>query len=152
MIEDIVNYRRITDNISTSGQPSANQLKEIRDAGYLVLINLAMPDSMNALADEGSTASALGLEYFHIPVDFKNPVQDDLEKFFRLMDENRSRKVFVHCALNMRVSCFIYLYRVLKLGVPEELARKDMLSVWQPDDIWQAFIDEMLLKDEINRS
>jgi hypothetical protein len=61
-----------------------------------------------------------------------------------VLDENRERKVLVHCALNMRVSCFVFLYRVLRLGVEPEVAWADVLAIWQPNEVWQRFVDAML--------
>jgi hypothetical protein len=50
----------------------------------------------------------------------------------------------VHCAANKRVSAFVYLYRVLHEGVPEEEARKDLHAIWQPDEVWSRFIAEQM--------
>ncbi|MCB0207439.1 MAG: hypothetical protein KDH89_21670, partial [Anaerolineae bacterium] len=44
--------------------------------------------------------------------------------------------------LNYRVSSFMYLYRVLRLGADEEAARWDLLSIWEPDERWSTFIAE----------
>ena len=52
--------------------------------------------------------------------------------------------MLVHCVLNYRASAFVFLWRVLRRGEAPEAARLDMLSVWQPDETWQAFIDRAL--------
>jgi hypothetical protein len=57
------------------------------------------------------------------------------------MDSLRGGKVWVHCVLNMRASAFVYLYRLINLGVPEEEAIAPMNEVWEPDEIWREFID-----------
>ena len=44
----------------------------------------------------------------------------------------------------MRVSAFVYLYRVLRQGVDESTARNDLHRIWQPNPTWQAFIDTAL--------
>ena len=41
---DIHNHYRLTDSIASSGQPLEDQFKEIAEAGYEAVINLAMPD------------------------------------------------------------------------------------------------------------
>lgn len=144
MIEEIHNYRHISDTIATAGQPTAEQLAALRAAGYETVINLALPTSSNALPNEGELTTAQGMRYVHIPVVWESPTMDDLERFFAVMDENRGRKVLVHCALNMRVSCFVFLYRVLRLGVSEEVAWADVLEIWEPNEVWQRFMDEVL--------
>lgn len=59
------------------------------------------------------------------------------------------RKIWLHCALNMRVSAFIYLYRVLVLGEDDEAASFPMREVWTPNDVWRAFIDQVLTSGKI---
>ena len=41
-LEDIFNYLQISDLIATSGQPTESQIAAIKEAGYQVLINLAL--------------------------------------------------------------------------------------------------------------
>jgi len=143
-MEQILNYLSISDALGTAGQPAAEQFAAIRAAGYEVVVNLAMPDSTNALPNEGELVAAQGMEYEHIPVVWESPTAEDLKRFFAVMDRNRGRKLFVHCALNMRVSCFVLLYRVLRLGVPAQVAWPDVLRIWQPNEVWQRFVDQML--------
>jgi protein tyrosine phosphatase (PTP) superfamily phosphohydrolase (DUF442 family) len=146
MVARITNYLCLSDTLGTASQPTAEQFATLKVAGYEVVVNLAMPTSTNALPNEGELVAARGMEYVHIPVIWESPTAEDLERFFAVLDENRGRKVFVHCALNMRVSCFVFLYRVLRLGVPAEVARRDVLAIWEPNEVWQRFIDKLLEK------
>lgn len=136
----ILNHVQINKRLSTSGQPSPNQFKDIADAGYTSIINLAMPDSTNALPDEGGFTSELGVNYFHIPVPFDAPTINHLQLFFRIMKAIENEKVWIHCALNWRVSAFMRHYQqsVLKLKQEECVP---MLESWKPDEVWQGFID-----------
>ena len=138
----ITNYLAISDTLGTAGQPTSDQFAAIRAARYEVVVNLAMPDSPNALPNEGELVAAEGMDYVHIPVVWESPTMADLERFFAAMDQNRGRKVFVHCALNMRVSCFVCLYRVLRLGIPVEEAWQDVLAIWEPNETWQQFMEK----------
>jgi len=52
--------------------------------------------------------------------------------------------VWVHCALNWRVSTFIYLYKVKQLGHSHDVAYSELLKVWTPNDAWQKFINEFV--------
>ena len=56
---------------------------------------------------------------------------------------NKGNKTLTHCKLNWRGSAFVYLYRVTQLNEADEIARADMDKIWQPDETWQAFIDEV---------
>jgi len=43
---------------------------------------------------------------------------------------------------------FVYLYRVAELNVDRDVARADMLRIWEPDATWQALIDSILNLNE----
>ncbi len=136
----------ISDRLLTAGQPTPEELRQAAIDGWEVVINLARPDSDGAFEGEGDLCRGLGMEYVSIPVVWEKPTADDLSRFFAAMEQHREKKILAHCAFNMRVSVFLYLYRVLKLGVSEETAREDLLAVWQPEGVWQDFIDENLNK------
>jgi len=141
-IGDIYNYLRIDDRLATSGQPNEQQFALIRDAGYGTVINPA-PSSVleNSLTDEGALLEDLGIEYIHIPVDFKNPTEDDFANFVHSLVENKpDQKVWVHCAANMRVSAFVYRYRCSVLGEDEVNAGTDLRKIWEPFGVWKTFI------------
>ncbi|HSH95108.1 MAG TPA: protein tyrosine phosphatase family protein [Roseimicrobium sp.] len=143
-LAEIHGYRAIGDMLGTAGQPTEAQLALIRENGFGSVINLALPTSDNALANEGSIVTRLGMSYVHIPVDFKAPTSTDFRAFCRVMEAFTDRPVFVHCAANMRVSAFVFLYRVLCQKVPVSLAEKDLHAIWQPDETWSRFIQEQL--------
>jgi protein tyrosine phosphatase (PTP) superfamily phosphohydrolase (DUF442 family) len=128
----------------TAGQPTEEQFHAVHEAGFEAVINLALPTSDNALANEGSVVTALGMTYVHIPVDFKAPTQQDFHAFCRVMDAFSERPVFVHCAANKRVSAFVFLYRVLHKHVSRSEAEREMCAVWQPDEVWRCFIEKQL--------
>lgn len=140
----IRNYLEISPTLGTAGQPTAEQFKTIAEAGYTVVINLALSTSDYAIANEAELVKSLGMTHFHIPVVWEAPTPMDLEIFFKVMQRNRHLKVFVHCALNMRVSVFVYLYRLLCLKESEPTAQADLHRIWQSNPTWQAFIDQIL--------
>jgi protein tyrosine phosphatase (PTP) superfamily phosphohydrolase (DUF442 family) len=143
-LSSIYNFLPLSDSIATAGQPTAAQFVAIARQGYQVVINLALPTSDHALPNERATVEALGLEYVAIPVQWEQPTQADLAQFFQVMQAHQGRKVFVHCAANMRVSAFMYLYRRIQAGVDETVAEPDLYRIWQPNDQWQEFIERSL--------
>ncbi|MEM7716757.1 MAG: protein tyrosine phosphatase family protein [Cyanobacteria bacterium P01_A01_bin.68] len=142
-LENIYNYLKISDKIATAGQPSVEQFSHIKEAGYQVVINLALKDSSNALRNEKEIVETGGMQYIHIPVIWENPTEDKLQEFIQVMKTNVDKKVFVHCAANKRVSAFIYLYRRSQESIDEEIAKKDLDKIWVPNEIWQQFIQEV---------
>jgi len=67
----------------------------------------------------------------------------DLELFFDVMEANADRRIFVHCFANMRASAFVYLYRTLVEGMPEDQALATMSEVWDPWELeqWGGLIE-----------
>lgn len=144
-LKRIYNYRHVDESLGTSGQPTVAQLRSIGAAGFDTIVNLALHDDPRySLPDERGAVESLGLEYVHIPVTFAAPAQSDLLAFFAAMEAHRGRKVWVHCAANMRVSAFLGLYRVVIQGWEEERAFELMRGLWQPDEVWSAFIASVL--------
>lgn len=151
MLEDIKTYRKISDTLHTAAQPTVVQFKSIKHAGVDLVINLALPDSPGAIDNEYDVVQECSMDYIHIPVDFKKPEVSDLECFIQAMDQNKEKNVLVHCAYNWRVSCFVYLYRVIKQDCDEGTAKQEMLDIWEPDETWQSFINACLAnKDSLN--
>ncbi len=144
-MSDIKNYVKVSDDIATSGQPGRGEFAQIAKEGYAAVVNLATGTSPDAIPDEGDVAAASGMTYYHIPVVWTAPEISDLDRFFSVMDDLRDKKVWVHCVVNKRASAFVYLYRLINLGVPEEEAIRPMNVVWEPDGIWRGFIE--LAKD-----
>ncbi|HTQ99931.1 MAG TPA: protein tyrosine phosphatase family protein [Candidatus Acidoferrum sp.] len=139
------NLRRVSFTLATSGQPNERQLATIADEGFTVVINLALHDDPRySLADETGTVTALGMQYFHIPVRFDHPTRADLDAFFRAMTATEGRKRWIHCAANYRVSAFLGLYWTLIQGQDQEQAFALLRDVWQPNATWATFIADQL--------
>jgi protein tyrosine phosphatase (PTP) superfamily phosphohydrolase (DUF442 family) len=143
-LAEIYKFHALGDKLATAGQPTEAQLRLVREAGFDTVINLALPTSDNALPNEGSVVTGLGMSYVHIPVNFKAPTPQDYRAFCGVMHTFEGRRVFVHCAANMRVSAFIYLYRVMFKEVAASEARHDLNAIWHPDDVWSKFIEQTL--------
>ena len=84
------------------------------------------------------------MRYIHIPVIWSAPKQSDIDLFFEVMETLKGRRVFLHCAANARVSTFVYLYRIARLGIYPAAAKKDLDALWEPKDVWREFVDEAL--------
>lgn len=143
-LSEIYNFRIVGDKLGTAGQPTAAQFQSVRESGFEAVINLALPTSDNAIPNEGSVVTGLGMAYVHIPVDFKAPTPKDFRAFCRVMEAFADRPIFVHCAANMRVSAFVFLYRVLFQNVAVPEAERDLQAIWEPDEIWNKFIQDQL--------
>ena len=138
--DGIYNWLRLDDRISTSGQPSEEQLAAISALGIRHIVNLGLHTHERALPDEAARVATLGMTYIHIPVDFQNPTDDDFAAFCVALEELRDVPVHVHCIANYRVSAFFYRYRRDVLRMDEAKARAELHRIWQPTEVWAKFI------------
>jgi protein tyrosine phosphatase (PTP) superfamily phosphohydrolase (DUF442 family) len=143
-LEDIFNYLKLDEAIATAGQPTERQLSSIKTAGYRSIINLAPGTHENALPNEREIVESLGIEYIHIPVIFDRPIIENFDRFCEVVNSRLDRPIFVHCAANLRVSSFIYLYRRIDRGMTHADAAIDLAKLWTPNPIWQEFIDRTI--------
>ena len=143
-LDDIRAFLMLPDGTATSGMPRPEHFPEIADAGFRTVINLALPTSDNALPNEADLVTRAGMTYVHIPVLFDAPKRADYDKFEKVLNAVRDQPVFVHCAANMRVSAFMYLYRVRAGLVPRDVAEADLRKIWEPDATWREFIASIL--------
>ncbi|WP_028111820.1 protein tyrosine phosphatase family protein [Ferrimonas kyonanensis] len=109
-LADIKDVQFNSERVITAGLPTEAQFPQLKAAGVDLVINLIPVDNRSGHADEASLAASAGLDYINIEVDWKQPTQANLQRFFEVMDANTDRDVLVHCAANWRASAFYYLY------------------------------------------
>lgn len=141
-MDQITNFLQINNYIYTAGQPAADQFIQLKPLNIKTVINLALPTTDGAINNEAEIITLMGMTYIQIPVDFQHPQICELTRFYKAMELGLDEPVFIHCMLNMRVSVFLYLYRINILKDSAETAWKDVLKIWEPDEIWASFIKE----------
>lgn len=146
-INTIYKFIQSTDNIATSGQPLKDEFIFIAKSGHKAVINIAMPDSDDAIENEGHIVTSLGMSYLHLPVPFEAPTVEHLKRFITVMECFRGGKVWAHCAANYRVSAFMYQYLKLLYGVSSKEAKSSIFDIWHPNEVWQGIMN--LKRNEI---
>lgn len=145
-IETSYNFRRINERLTTSGVVPAEALAGLASRGYEAVINLLPENNDYAVPNERGIVELQGIEYIHIPVDFKQPTQIDFAKFAAALDRVRDRKIHIHCAANYRVSAFYSLYEFSRGNWSAEQVKEFVGDIWQPVDHpgWDGFIKSVL--------
>ena len=140
--DEIFNYVRVDDRISTAGQPTENQLRDAAAEGFTTIINLAPVNPPYTPANEAGLARELGLNYIAIPVAWNNPTDADFAAFERAMSQTAGDKTLIHCAANFRVTAFYSLYAQKYLGLSAAQADALRDRIWAGSDypVWEAFI------------
>ena len=149
-LDGISNYREYSPVFASSGQPSAEQLKALQEAGFERVIYIAFTNSRDAIESEDEIVKELGMEYVHIPVVWDAPTVADFYAFADVMRRYPDKKSLLHCQVNYRASAFSFLYRVIYDGVPVADAKADMNSVWQPNETWRDLIFAVLTENNIS--
>ena len=139
-MNEILNYIKINEFISTAGQATPEQFKLIKENNFDVVINLALSTATNALENEDKIVTQLQMTYIHIPVDFEEPKLSDLQLFLNIMKSFDGKKVFVHCAKNYRVSAFMYVYHKHILNTHFDDIDLSIFKQWSPSENWQKIM------------
>ena len=139
---NIFAWRRLDDQVTTSGQPTEAELAALARLGVAHVINLGLDTHPRALPDEARSVAGLGMTYTHIPVPFDAPDEQHFDQFCQAMGRAADAKVHVHCIVNARVSAFMFRYRRDVLHLDERSVRREMESVWQPGGVWASFIGD----------
>ena len=142
-LKKIFNYYKVPDLFETSGQPNNKQLISIANGGYEAVINLAPNTTIEGtIINEEAILKSNNITYIHIPVDFNNPLDEDFNKFVAALEQNKHKKIWVHCAANMRVSAFVFKYRRDVLGLSPKNIEVDLEAIWVPNKTWSSFLEK----------
>jgi protein tyrosine phosphatase (PTP) superfamily phosphohydrolase (DUF442 family) len=139
-------FIQIDDRTGCAGQPTAEQFKAVRDAGFEAVVNLLPSEQDNALKNEDALIRDLGMEYHYIPVVWTAPQPKDFAAFCEVMQKLEGKKIFVHCAMNMRVTAFYSSYAMKHLGWSRDQADALVARIWEAykgfkmDETWRSFI------------
>ncbi|MCB5425689.1 protein tyrosine phosphatase family protein [Altererythrobacter sp. CC-YST694] len=145
--EDIRGWQRLSSRVTTSGRIEDADIARLKAIGIAHVINLALDDHPDALADEGAKLASAGIGYTHIPVPFDAPGEDHFHAFVDALGAIDA-PIHVHCIANWRVSAFFYRYHLAR-GMAKAEARALMERQWSPltsdhpaAPAWAAFIGE----------
>lgn len=141
---DIRNWQRRPDGITTSGKLETGDPARLAAIGVRHVVNLALDEHPEALADEAALLAAEGIAYTHIPVPFDAPTPGHVAALAEAL-RTHPGPTHVHCIMNFRVTAFFYLLDIAA-GVPEPEARAWMAAVWNPledervPEAWRALV------------
>ena len=122
------NFLWVNQDFCTAGQPTHQDLIRLKRKGVHSVLNLRTIAEDPGVAKEEAAVKALGLKYFHLPVDSSHLSRKLGDEFLRIVSDESNRPLFIHCASANRVGAFWILHRVVNhgwsLAKAEEEARK----------------------------
>ncbi len=145
-VDQAFNFKKVSDFISTAGLLSEEQLQQLGNEGYEVVINLLPRESEYAIENEASIIEEQGIQYEYLPVDFSSPNESDYQKFAKKLSAHFGKKLILHCAANYRVSAFYAIYAFFNLGWSESQVYDFIRSIWNLSEypVWEEFVSDML--------
>ncbi|RDV24095.1 hypothetical protein DXV75_15515 [Alteromonas aestuariivivens] len=140
-LASLLNYQVNTASMVSSGQPDKIQFEALAASGVSAVIDLVPGDR----TQEQQWMQELGLDYRNIQVDWDNPTLADFATYVAYLNqfENQPGGTLTHCRKNWRGAVFTYLYRVTQLNHEESVAYQDMVAIWQPNETWLKFIEQV---------
>lgn len=102
------------EGVATAGQPDADDVRRLAEAGYRVVVDLRGPGEPRGF-DEAAAVREAGMEYVSLPV--TGPPSDETFEALRdLLRDPERRPALVHCASANRVGGALIPYLVLDRG------------------------------------
>jgi protein tyrosine phosphatase (PTP) superfamily phosphohydrolase (DUF442 family) len=124
----IVNACQALPTVTTGGQPSAQHLQALADAGAEILLDLRDPMESRPF-DEATLAKQVGLEYINVPVSGATLNDATLERVLTVYRNAGDKQIFVHCAGGGRVGATLLPHFILDLGMEEDDAIEQAMRI-----------------------
>lgn len=125
IVDGLRNFLWINTEICTAGQPSLDHLKQLKKQGVRAVLNLRRPTEPFDAAAEEKTLQELGLRYFNIPVNGRDPQDQQAEAFLKIVADESNRPLFIHCGSANRVGAFWMIRRTVVDGWEVDRAEKE---------------------------
>ncbi len=146
-LSQIKNFQFIHERLFSSGQPTAEELKQLKEYGIGTVINLAESDAEHALPHEDKICLDVGLNYIQLPISWETPSSDQCLLLLDLVNHLlESQMVWVHCSNNNHVSSLMYLYRQYFMDVDIATAQDLLHDIWKPNETWTGLIQAVSLQ------
>jgi protein tyrosine phosphatase (PTP) superfamily phosphohydrolase (DUF442 family) len=121
-LSGVANACEILPHLITGGQPNAQQLRALKDAGGGIVLDLRDPMEPRVV-DEPAVVQSLGMKYVNVPVRAGSLDDATLERILSVLRSAGNRTVFVHCGSGNRVGGALIPYFILdhKMDEPEAI-------------------------------
>jgi protein tyrosine phosphatase (PTP) superfamily phosphohydrolase (DUF442 family) len=142
----INNYYEYNPQLAAGGQPTPEQLTELKNAGFQLIINISPVSARNALPNEHQSVENTGMDYIHFPIDCSNLRPFHYLTIKALLQSSEGKKIFMHCGANIKTSNLIHIYHVLEKWIDESVSLKTLLKIQNPEEKWFQYFKTMGMK------
>ena len=127
-VSGVANACQILPNVVTGGQPTADQLRALKEAGGGIVLDIRDPMESRPV-DEAGLVRQLGMEYVNIPVRAGALDDSTLERILAVLRGAGDRTVFFHCGSGNRVGGALIPHFILDQGLEEQDAVEQAMRV-----------------------
>jgi len=127
-VSGVANACQILPNVVTGGQPTAEQLRALKEAGGEIVLDLRDPMEPRPV-EEAALVRELGMEYVNVPVGAGSLDDATLERILAVLRRAGDRTVFFHCGSGSRVGGALIPYFILDQGLEEQDAVDQAMRV-----------------------
>lgn len=127
-VRDVTNACQILPNVITGGQPSAAQLRALKEAGGAIVLDVRDPMEPRPV-DEPALVRELGMQYVNVPVRAGSLDDKTMERILSVLRKAGDRTVFFHCGSGNRVGGALIPYFILDQKLDEEDAVDQAMRV-----------------------
>lgn len=107
----VPNQKTVLDGVVSGGQPTDDNLKQAKEQGVKVVVNLRSAGEEKDYATEAKTVADLGMKYVSIPINGKTGEglnEENAKKLAEILG-GADKPVLVHCASGQRVGALVAL-------------------------------------------
>jgi protein tyrosine phosphatase (PTP) superfamily phosphohydrolase (DUF442 family) len=144
----IPKYSEPTPAIGTGGQPTEAGMKLLAEKGYRSIVNFRTTEEMAKFPFEEKMAADLGMKYFLIPVQGKEPKEAQAQAFLNLMQALKGEKTFVHCAGANRAGALMMIDLVVNEGMDLDKAESEARKIGMSSENLRLFARDVISKQK----
>jgi protein tyrosine phosphatase (PTP) superfamily phosphohydrolase (DUF442 family) len=127
-LSGVANACQILPNVISGGQPNAQQLRALKEAGGGIVLDVRDPMESRPV-DEPALVQQLGMEYVNIPVRAGSLDDATIDRILAVLRGAGDRTVFFHCGSGNRVGGALIPYFMLDQGMEEQDAVDQAMRV-----------------------
>lgn len=120
----MADIKKVSDQISVSGQPTPETLQQAAQHGFQSVLNLRAVDEATALANEQQEAESVGLAYANVPLPSALADEALVNEALQQL-EGLPKPVLIHCGAGLRAGAIALIASAKEQGwTVEQLTEK----------------------------
>jgi uncharacterized protein (TIGR01244 family) len=138
----LMNEAEPVPGITTAGQPTASQLEQLAEQGYVAVIDLRGANEDRGF-DEAGKVEELGMHYVSLPISGPDTISNENAEVLDTLLNEIDGPVLLHCASSNRVGALLSLRQSL-LGVDDEAAMDIGIAAGMSSPVLKDRVESLL--------